>query len=303
MPAVDYLVIGHVAKDIMPAGAVRPATSANAREAGEPAPPGHAIGGTVTYSAIAAQRLGLKAAVVTAMDAEFASEVESALPGIDIATRPSAQTTTFENTYGDEGRTQYLRAHAERLTREDVPAAWRGARIVHLGPIAQEFGAEMVSGFPSSMLALTPQGWLRQWDSSGRVSPKPWAEALEVLALIDVLIFSPEDVGHNWEIIHAYTRAARLAVLTMERHGSLVFERNEGRWLPPREARVEDPTGAGDVFATAFLATYLDSGNPLLSARFANVAASFSIEKGGIGSIPTRSMVDEWLDAHPRFFA
>ena len=99
----------------------------------------------------------------------------------------------------------------------------------------------------------------------------------------------------------ARTRAARLAVLTMERHGSLVFERNEGRWLPPREARVLDPTGAGDVFATSFLTTYFDSGNPLLSARFANAAASFSIEKGGIGSIPTRAMVDEWIDLHPRF--
>ena len=323
MAPVDYLVIGHVAKDIMPSGGmpspfgvggeaaglspsgpmgiVSRADVSAAGGRGHGDKPGHAIGGTVTYSAIAAQRLGLTSAIVTAMDAEFAAEVEAALPGIEIYTRPSPQTTTFENTYSDEGRTQYLRAHAERLTREDIPAAWRGARIVHLGPIAQEFDADMVAGFQSSMLALTPQGWLRQWDSAGRVRPKKWAEALDVLRTIDVLIFSPEDVGHDWEIIHAYTRAARLAVLTMERHGSLVFERNEGRWLPPREARVLDPTGAGDVFATSFLTTYFDSGNPLLSARFANAAASFSIEKGGIGSIPTRAMVDEWIDSHPRF--
>ena len=123
-----------------------------------------------------------------------------------------------------------------------------------------------------------------------------------MLSVIDVLIFSPEDVGHDWQIIHAYTRAARVAVLTMERHGALVFERNEGRWLPPRDAHVEDPTGAGDVFATAFLATFLQSGDPVLSARFANVAASFSIEKGGIGAIPTRAIVEEWMESHPRLF-
>ena len=314
MPPVDYLVIGHVAKDIMPAGSRAPAEDKPQATGGaeppslsdgvrvvEPGPARHAIGGTVTYSAITAQRMGLNAAIVTAMDADFAAEVQAALPGIDIHTRPSPHTTTFQNIYTDAGRTQYLRAHAERLSRADVPAAWRSARIVHLGPIAQEFDPDMASGFEGSLLALTPQGWLRQWDAAGRVRPKKWAEALDVLQTIDVLIFSPEDVGHDWEIIHAYTRAARLAVLTLERHGTLVFERDEGRWLAPREARVLDPTGAGDVFAASFLATYLESGNPLLSARFANAAASFSIEKGGIGSIPTRLLVDEWMDARPRF--
>ena len=283
MPSLDYLVIGHVAKDIV-------------------SPDKHALGGTVTYSAITAQRLGLKAAIVTAMDPDIGAEVQVALPGIDIHTHPSAQTTTFENTYTEHGRRQFLRAHAEPLTLADLPAAWRDARIVHLGPIAQEFGPDMVARFGGSILALTPQGFLRQWDESGRVRPKPWAEALEVLSVIDVLIFSPEDVGHDWQIIHAYTRAARVAVLTMERHGALVFERNEGRWLPPRDAHVEDPTGAGDVFATAFLATFLQSGDPVLSARFANVAASFSIEKGGIGAIPTRAIVEEWMESHPRLF-
>jgi sugar/nucleoside kinase (ribokinase family) len=321
MPPVDYLVIGHVAKDIVPAGgSSAPSARAFARgsgaaaaaegidfrtavpAAGSRAPAGHAIGGTVTYSAVTAQRLGLSAAIVTAMDAAFASEVQAALPAIGIHTRPSPQTTTFENIYTDVGRSQFLRAHAERLTCDDVPAAWRGARIVHLGPIAQEFDAEMAAGFGGSLLALTPQGWLRQWDAAGRVRPRKWEQALEVLPAIDVLIFSPEDVGHDWEVIHAYTRAARLAVLTLERHGALVFERNEGRWQPPREAQVLDPTGAGDVFAAAFLTAYHESGNPLLAARFANVAASFSIEKGGISAIPTRAIVDEWMDSHPRFF-
>jgi sugar/nucleoside kinase (ribokinase family) len=155
MPPVDYLVIGHVAKDIVPAGgSSAPSARAFARGSGEAAaaegidfrtavpaagsraPAGHAIGGTVTYSAVTAQRLGLRAAIVTAMDAAFTSEVQAALPAIGIHTRSSPQTTTFENIYTDVGRSQFLRAYAKRLTCDDVPAAWRGARIVHLGPIA-----------------------------------------------------------------------------------------------------------------------------------------------------------------------
>src|SRR5438105_4620094 len=114
MDPVDYLVIGHVAKDVAPAG--------------------HALGGTATYSAVTAQRLGLRTGIVTAADPKFAAEVQAALPGIQIHNKPSPQTTTFENTYGDQGRTQYLRAHAEPLGLTDVPGEWRDARIVHLGP-------------------------------------------------------------------------------------------------------------------------------------------------------------------------
>ena len=281
MAPVDYLVIGHVARDITPTG--------------------HTLGGTAAYSALTAQRLGLRAAIVTAADEAFAAETEAALPGIAIHNRLSPQTTSFENIYTDVGRTQFLRGHAEPLSIDDVPSAWRDARIVHLGPIAREFGTDLVHAFPKSLVALTPQGWLRKWDESGRVSPRPWPDAPAVLSQVDVLVFSPEDVGHDWEIIHAYTRAAPLAVLTLERHGALVFRRDEGRWLAPREAQVVDPTGAGDVFAAAFLTIYCEGGDPLKAAQFANVAASLSIEKGRIGAIPSRAAVAGWLEAHARF--
>ncbi|MBI5877919.1 MAG: ribokinase [Chloroflexi bacterium] len=281
MTAPDYLVIGHIAKDITPDG--------------------HTIGGTVTYSAVAAQRLGLHVAIVSAADRVFGAEVRAALPGIALHNTVSAQSTTFQNTYTDSGRVQVLRGHADTLTFADVPADWRAARIVHLGPIAQECDAALARQFPGSLVALTPQGWLRQWDAEGRVRPCDWPDALSVLSQVDVLIFSPEDVGHDWDRIHAYTRAAPLAVLTLERHGALVFQRDEGRWLSPREARVVDPTGAGDVFAAAFLSAYVDHRDPFAAARFANVAASFSIEGRGISSIPDRATVENWLATHPTF--
>ena len=283
MSPVAYLVIGHVAKDLTRTG--------------------HALGGTATYSAITAQRLGLCAAIVTAADAAFAAEVQAALPGIEIHNHVSPQSTTFENSYSDLGRTQMLRGHAAELSIADVPAAWRDARIVHLGPIARECNPDLVGAFSGSLVALTPQGWLRQWDAAGKVSPRPWPEAIDVLRQVDVLIFSPEDVGHDWELIHAYTRAAPLSVLTLERHGALVFAAGIGRWIAPRTANVVDPTGAGDVFAAAFLTSYSENGDSVAAATFANVAASFSIEKCGIDAIPNRVTVTEWLETHRPFRA
>jgi sugar/nucleoside kinase (ribokinase family) len=80
-----------------------------------------------------------------------------------------------------------------------------------------------------------------------------------------------------------------------------VFQRDDGRWLAPREASVVDPTGAGDVFAAAFLVAYAEQRDPVAAARFANVTASFSIEGRGITSIPDRAKVLQWLAAHPTF--
>lgn len=280
---VDYLVIGHIAKDITPTG--------------------HALGGTVTYSAITAQRLGLNAAIVTSADEAILTEARAALPGIAIHNRPSAESTTFENTYSDDGRTQILRGHAAELSLADVPAEWRDARIVHLGPVARECNLDLIGAFPNSLVALTPQGWLRQWDAAGKVTPRAWPEALDVLRQINVLIFSPEDVGHDWDLIHSYTRAAPLSVLTLERHGALVFASGMGRWIAPRTASVIDPTGAGDVFAASFLTSYMETGDSVAAAHFANTTASFSIERGGIGAIPTRKTVVEWMESHRRFLA
>jgi sugar/nucleoside kinase (ribokinase family) len=63
-----------------------------------------------------------------------------------------------------------------------------------------------------------------------------------------------------------------------------------------------DLTGAGDVFASAFLVrldeTAQSSGveDPWEAARFANAVASFSVEGQGISAIPSREQVDEYLD-------
>ena len=48
----------------------------------------------------------------------------------------SPVTTTFQNLYSTDGpRTQLIRAVAEQTKAEDIPPAWRGAKIVLLGPL------------------------------------------------------------------------------------------------------------------------------------------------------------------------
>ena len=52
-----------------------------------------------------------------------------------------------------------------------------------------------------------------------------------------------------------------------------------------------DPTGAGDIFATAFLIRYSETNDIHQAAKFANAAASFCIEKKGITGIANREKI------------
>lgn len=274
----DYLVLGHVSKDVLDGGRV-------------------AAGGTITYSALTAQRLGLQAAVVTSC----APQDEHLLDvlrdeGVRVYCKPSAATTTFRNSYSAAGnRTQVLEAQAVSLLYEDVPEGWRGAPIVHLGPIAQELSGEVPSIFPDALLGITPQGWMRSWDSYGRVTHSSWPipVALNSLPPSAILILSVEDVGHDMNLIERYAKLAPIVIVTQGAGDALVC--TGGKKLaniPARPAQSVDPTGAGDVFATAFLVRYSETRDHIEATHFAHTVASCAVGGEGISAIPRRAVLD-----------
>jgi sugar/nucleoside kinase (ribokinase family) len=66
--------------------------------------------------------------------------------------------------------------------------------------------------------------------------------------------------------------------------------------IPAYSAEPVDLTGAGDVFATAFLVRYHETHNPIEAGRFAHATAACAIEGEGTGSIPTRERLLARLD-------
>jgi hypothetical protein len=269
MEPFDYLVIGYVCKDLRPDG--------------------FTVGGTATYSSLTARNLGVRVGVITSAASDL--PLHETLSGIEVLRLPSAKTTVFENIYVDGGRRQVIRAVAEPISSTAIPPAWRRSKIVHLGPLAQEVGADLVEGWGDALVALTPQGWMRQWDSAGRVFPCRWEGAEQLLRASDVLVLSEEDVGGDWSQIEALAQWARIMVVTSGWQGSTVFHRGETRHFPARPVLEVDPTGAGDIFAAAYLIRLEETGDPWESARFANCAASFSVEQSGIASIPTSHQI------------
>jgi len=270
----DYLIIGTVTRDLVPGG--------------------FRIGGTGAYAALAARALGCRVAILTSAGDDL--PLATYLDGIELRVVPAAQSTVFENIYTPAGRRQYLRSTAAHLTAADVPPAWRKARIVHLGPLAQDLDPALVDLFPSeTLVGVTPQGWLRQWDGAGLVSRREWLEAPRILARADAMVLSLEDVGNDETILHRYLSMARLAVVTRGWRGATVFQQGHGASYPAFQVAEVDPTGAGDVFAAAFFVGLAETGDSAQAARFANAAASFAIEGEGVSTIACRAAVEERL--------
>lgn len=280
----EFLTIGHVTRDVHTDGSF-------------------SLGGTVTFAALTAYRLGLEAAIVSRTDSQLMTVIQAHLPGIALQIHPSQETTTFANRYTDGFRIQYLHARGDSLQADDVPQQWHPAPIVLLGPLAQELSPEFVSLFPrlpGTIIAATPQGWLRRWDADGRVWPTPWEDAERVLPFLDVLILSHDDLlpfadGNRADadaILSRWSMLVPLLVATDGRHGATLFRHGVTQRFPAYPAHEVDPTGAGDVFAAAFLTYLYRYGNAEKAVDFANCVASFSIEKEGIEGIPAVERVE-----------
>ena len=254
-------------------------------------------GGTVTFAARTAKQLGYEPAILTRAADDY--PFEEALPGITVHCLPSRVTTIFRNIYSEGHRTQYVDAVADPIPASALPAGWEDVPIVLLGAVAAEIDPRFAARFTNSLLGIVPQGWGRQWDKSGRVLPRPWAEADIVRPYTDLLVFSEEDFGGDPEIHRRLIQMFPLVVVTLSARGSIVYQNGVATHIPPRPAQEVDPTGAGDVFTAAMLIRLYETGAPLQSAYFANVVASFAVEDVGPRGIPTRQQVEAYLVEHP----
>jgi len=277
MSPVDFLVIGHICKDMAPAG--------------------FRLGGTATYAALTARNLGAHAGVLTRAGPDL--DVGDLLAGIELRVLPSAATTTFHNTYQDGRRSQRLLAVGDPITVADVPADWRDPPIVLLGPLAQELDAELVRAFPSSLVGVSPQGWMRAWDASGRVYSRPGRWLDLDLRGAQVVVVSDEDIAGELGVLERLIAQAPIVVLTAGWKGATLYMDGRAFSIAPRPAREVDPTGAGDVFAAAFLVRLAEGGDAREAARFASVAASFSVEAPAQEGIPSRAQVEAALTPGP----
>jgi 1D-myo-inositol 3-kinase len=273
---IDYLLLGHVTVDRLDDKRV-------------------AMGGTATYAALTARNMGARVGVHTS--ASYEPGLIDTLSHVLVARIPAEYTTCFVNDYSGGKRQQTIESVADRLTYDQILPEWRNPPIVHLGPLCQELDTALVDRFPRSLIGVTPQGWMRQWhEETGLVRAVDWEDADRVLRKANVVVISEDDVADP-SVIRNWASKARMLVVTLGERGCDVYR--QGSPEPFHSAAftsaVEvDPTGAGDVFAAAFLwHLHKSGGDWKTAADWANCVASFVVEKRGVGGIPKLADVEK----------
>lgn len=270
-----FLAIGHFCYDVVPDGYV--------------------LGGGAAYSTITARNLGCRACAVTAVGSNFDRQ-QPILDEIDVSYHESPETTIFDNRYDLAGkRQQLILGVGGELQRPHIPSQWKNTDIAYLCPLTGEVDSPVVQCFNHALIGVTPQGWMRAWDETRRVRPKRWHTAEAILPHADVLVVSEEDIAASPEDLEKYIQWTRIVVLTKGRQGATLYE--NGRILESAAYPVHevDPTGAGDVFAAAFLIKYHQTRSPQAALNFAHCTASFAVEGYGTTGIPTLDQVNARL--------
>jgi len=269
---IDYLVVGHITQDVVPDGFVP--------------------GGTASYSSLTARSFGLRVGILTS----FAQDaILPDLHDIQVANSISEVSTVFENKYTKDGRHQRILSRAEILYPNQVPQTWAAPKIIHLGPIADEVDFSFLKAFPDSFVGVTPQGWYRSWDQSGKVGFNNSIEAKHFLQYADAVVLSIEDLQFNESLIADLVYNIKVLVITEGLNGARVYWNGDVRNFRAPKKKEVDATGAGDIFATSFFIRMTQTRDPWTSARFATHIAANSVSRKAMEGPPSDDEIQENL--------
>jgi len=278
MPAPEFIAIGHVTLDRF-GDEVRP-------------------GGSALYAAITADRLGLRAGILTSHADDFPLDLVP--PRIEVVSVPAPATTVFEHERVGDDRAQRVTSVAGALSEADVPDDWRDADLVLLAPVVNEVDPRLAGVFGDAAVAAGAQGWLRGVGSDGVVGSVRWDAAKQTLRTLQTLFLSTADVLGQESAMTEWVQRVPIAVVTAGRRGALLYVNGDRYEVRPRRAIEADPTGAGDVFAATFLARYRRNADPWEAAEAATCAASLSVQGLGWSAIPDAAELEAALRAYRR---
>lgn len=252
------------------------------------------VGGSGTYCSLAASYF-TRPRIVGVVGRDFPRKTLALLRsrGVDLAGLKVKAGKTFhwEGKYEDDpNKRTTLRTDLNVFAdfRPEVPASYRGSRLVYLANLNPEHHEFVLRQFRKP--ALVAMDTIRLWIDTKREA------LLKELGRVDVFFANDEEarlITGETNLISAGKALVglgpSLVLLKKGEHGALVFGREFvfGVLAHPCE-HVIDPTGAGDSFAGGFLG-YLDKA-PGLAGRdvrravvYGSVMASFAIEDFGIG--------------------
>ncbi len=235
-------------------------------------------GGATTYGLNLANQLNIPSTLLTSTSTDFDHSIFGKVDIINIATD---QTTKFHNQETVTGRKQIIESVATTLLPLALKGKYQDIKMAHLCPIAQEVDISFLDYFSTdTIICLSPQGWLRKWDDNGRVSHIEFKD-FYLWKRANIVVLSQEEIGDNNP--NSIAENFDYFILTKGGEGAVLFHDRKTYEFPvyPVE-KVVDTTGAGDVFAAAFLFKLVETNDAILAMRFASWCAACCVEAEGV---------------------
>ncbi len=229
-------------------------------------------GGAPYHAARALRTIGCPARIVTkCAEADRCLLRRLAALGVPVSWHSAATTSAFAFRYEGEERTMAVEAVGEPWRPEEAAAVGR-ARWVHAAPLVR-------SDFPPETLAALARGRRLSLDGQGLVRvPETGPLRLddrfepELLRHVSLLKLAEDEARALGALEEDGLRTLGVpeVVVTFGSRGSLVWAGGRAVRVPavPVRGRV-DPTGAGDMFAVAYLWARETGSEPAAAARSA----------------------------------
>ena len=182
---------------------------------------------------------------------------------------------------------------------EHIPEEWLATKIIHLGAVAKEINPETCVNFPDAAVCISLQGWLREWDENGTIQPSPFPVIKNPFPENTSAFLSIEDLGFDQSSLDYLCSLFPLLVLTKGKDGVEFYWKDKLKSISVNPREEVDPTGAGDIFAAAFMNYFVIEEKSIeKSVRLASALAAISVTRPGIEGIPSESEIQSIQKVH-----
>lgn len=243
-------------------------------------------GSTALYMADYCQRrLGITPYIITTFGTDFAPYI------VDFRRHPSrptaATTLVYKNVIRGNDRQWFCENEASAVPPKltpDVRELIAGADILILAALLANYPPAYVQKVfslakPGCLKVLAAQGYLRQKNAQGKIMPRDFAEAQELLPLFDITIYSSDDYPNGIGLAQSWQQdipGVRDVIVTEGPRGACIVRDGSTRQVPTSpiaEEEIVDSVGCGDIFAMALAYNYYTSRDLVTAIIAAHQAA------------------------------
>lgn len=269
----DFCVVGHVAIDKI-------ITKTEERTQ---------LGGPPSYISLVTTMLGKSVSTITKVGSDipddFISQLEELGVGLKGMIVDTAETTRFILDYRRAERRMIVGSICEEIGPYDVSGL---PEVVLISPIAGEIPPLTLSSIDADLIALDPQGFVRDIRPDGSILPKRWFDE-SLLRRLTVFKSSEEElkiITGEADPLRGLKKiiglGAEAAMATKGGDGAMLAFRRGFYRIPSSDiGEALDPTGAGDAFIGGFFSEYLDGEGPSWCASMGAALASCVVETRG----------------------